>query len=113
MRTLQQSKAAEQAVADELAKQGFQILAQNWKTPACEVDVIAAKQSTVYFVEVKFRQSLNQGGGFDYIGPAKLSRMDFAAKVWCAHNNWDGDYQQLAAAVSGEQYQNIDLVEIF
>ncbi len=45
----------EDLVADYLAKQGFEILARNWHHEHKEVDIIAQKDDTLYFVEVKTR----------------------------------------------------------
>lgn len=78
----------------------------------CEIDIIAHKDAIMYFVEVKYRSSDFQGGGFDYITNRKLKQMNFAAKVWCQTFNWGGDYRLMAAAVSGKDSENIELIEI-
>lgn len=103
---------AESAVAELLEQNGFELIDRNWKTKVCEIDLIAQKGQIVYFVEVKYRRQAAQGDGFEYIGPQKMHRMNFAASLWCQNFNWDGDYRLMAAAVSGEDCQQIELIEI-
>lgn len=112
MKTTEQGRAAEAAVAESLKKQGYKIADRNWRTRACEIDIVATKDKIVYFVEVKYRSGSAQGDGFEYITPRKLTQMRFAAENWVSQNNWDGDYLLMAAAVSGPQAGHIELIEI-
>jgi uncharacterized protein (TIGR00252 family) len=97
-------RQAEAAAAEYLRNKKFKILAQNWRTRWCEVDIIAQKKKTIYFVEVKYRQSDRQGSGLEYITPRKLGQMKFAATFWVAQNNWHGDYSLAAIEVSGQDF---------
>lgn len=110
MRTTFIGKQAENKVADYLKSRGFKILAQNWRTKVCEIDVVAKKDNVIYFVEVKYRSSEKQGNGLDYITPGKLKKVQFAAQVWNQQNDWDDDYRILAAAVSDDA--TIEIVEL-
>jgi uncharacterized protein (TIGR00252 family) len=112
MKTTEQGLKAEQAVADLMAQQGFELIDRNWKTKVCEIDLILQNGKIVYFVEVKYRRSAFQGDGFEYITPKKLSRMNFAAEIWRRQYNWDGDYRLMAAAVSGDDCQEVQIIEL-
>ena len=112
MKTTTTGRQAEAAVADYLVEDGFKILAKNWRTRWCEIDLIAQKDKIIHFIEVKYRFSESHGSGFEYITPHKLNQTKFAAGFWCAHNDWDGDYRIIAAEVTGLDYEIIDLVEI-
>lgn len=112
MKTTEQGREAETAVAGLLEQQGFEIIDRNWKTKVCEIDIIVKKDEVVYFVEVKYRASVVQGSGFDYIANQKLKRMNFAAEVWRQIYHWDGDYRLMAAAVSGPACEEIQIIEI-
>jgi len=112
MKTTAQGLAAEAAVASLLKKQKYDILDQNWRTRSCEIDIVARKSKVVYFVEVKFRSQAAQGDGFEYVTPRKLSQMTYAANMWCQQHDYSGDYRLMAAAVSGEDLENISLVEV-
>lgn len=95
---------AEEAVVEYLQSNGYDIIAKNWKTKTCEVDIIAYKNQMIYFVEVKYRSTQHQGRGFDYINKRKIRRMNYAAQLWVYKNNWYGGYALSAASVSGGDY---------
>lgn len=112
MKTTVTGRRAETAVADYLVSKGFKILAKNWRTRWCEIDIVAQKAKAVYFIEVKYRVSDSYGSGFDYITEHKLNQIKFAARFWAAQNNWEGDYRLIAAEVAGPDCENIELVEV-
>ena len=93
---------AEAAAADYLEARGYEVLERNWRTRVCEIDIVAKKNSTVHFVEVKYRSSSRQGGGLDYITPKKLKQMTFAAECWVDEHAYAGDYRLGAIEVSGD-----------
>lgn len=95
---------AEKVAAEYLKKRGFKIVELNWKTPRCEIDIVAKKAKTVYFVEVKYRENNLAGGGLDYITPAKLGQMRFAAEMWVAEHEYSDNYQLAAIEVSGLKF---------
>lgn len=97
--------AAEDAVKKFLLSNKYKILDTNWKTKWCEIDIVASKDKTIHFVEVKYRSSSFQGSGFDYINSKKLTQMARAADSWVAINHWDGEYVLSAAEVSGENFR--------
>lgn len=103
-------EAAEDEVAKYLKDRGYKIIDRNWKTKWCEVDIIAKKDKTLSFVEVKYRWSGGQGGGFDYINTQKLRQMERAANSWVLMNDWEGKYVLSAAQVSGDNFE-IDFIE--
>lgn len=112
MKTTETGLRAEARVAEELRQQGHKIVARNWKTKVCEIDIIAKKEDVVYFVEVKHRYQAAQGSGLEHITQQKLRRMDFAARVWCLHQSWEGDCALLAAEVAGPDFESVSITEI-
>lgn len=98
-------QAAEDEVAKYLANHQYKILDRNWKTKWCEVDIIAEKNNCVHFVEVKYRATAEQGSGLDYITPAKLRKMSFAAEMWANGNDQFDEYVLSAAEVSGPNFK--------
>lgn len=103
-------KAAEDAVAEHLKKFGFEILAQNWRTRWCEIDIVAQKDKVIHFVEVKYRKSARYGSGLDYITLSKTKQLKRAALFWISEYTWEGDYQIDVASVDG-QNGLIELIE--
>lgn len=104
MNTTELGRKAESAAAKHLQDKGYSIIECNWRTKWCEIDIIARKNSTVYFVEVKYRSNSWAGTGLDYITPAKLRQMARAAEGWTQQHNWAGDLSLCAAQVSGTAY---------
>lgn len=95
---------AEQVAAIVLSKHGFSIVSTNWRTRWCEIDIVAKRNSTIYFIEVKYRASDSHGDGLEYITARKQQQMRFAARLWCTSNSWQGGYELLAVAISGKRY---------
>jgi ribonuclease HII len=112
MSTTSTGNQAEAAVAEYLRTQGYMIIEQNWKTKRCEIDVVAQKNDTVYFVEVKYRKSNYQGDGLAYITDKKLGQMSFAAELWVSSHSWQGGYELLGAAVTGKDFTVTDVIEL-
>ncbi len=99
---------AEVRAADYLKKRGYKILNLNWKTKYCEIDIVAQRKNTIYFVEVKYRKGSAQGIGLDYITTGKLRQMKFAAELWVVNNQWLGEYQLAALSMSNNEIIFID-----
>lgn len=92
--------AAEEKVAQWLVSNGFLVRERNWKTKYCEIDCIAEKDDTIYFIEVKYRASMNQGGGLAAVTPKKLQQMGFAAELYMARHSSSLQSRLAALAVN-------------
>lgn len=103
---------AEDSAAQYLTENGFKIIDRNWRNRWCEIDIIAKKNSTLYFVEVKSRTSRFQGSGLDYITSKKLKQMSFAASMWVSDNNWTEQYQLSALSVDDGGITFIEHVQV-
>ena len=110
MTSTAKGRKAEQAVADYLRTKQFRIISKNWRTPTCEIDLIAAKYNVIFFIEVKFRSNARQGDGFAYITDSKLRRMKYGARLWSVKNNWPGERVISCASVSGPDF-DVEFIE--
>ncbi len=113
MTTFDDGRRAESVAAEYLKRQGHAIVAQNWRTKWCEIDVIAQAGNVVYFCEVKYRRSDRQGSGLEYVTPKKLRQMQFAAEAWVHLTGWKGEYQLCAIEVSGLEFEITNVVKDF
>ncbi len=111
MTTFDIGRQAEAVAATHLRRLGYKVLAQNWRTRWCEVDIVASKDRVVTFVEVKYRQSGGHGNGLDYVTQKKIEQMGFAAESWVRENDWTGDYQLSAIEVSGANFDVTNFVD--
>lgn len=105
MTTTSIGRQAENSACSFLKDKGYQVLDQNWRTRYCEIDIIAKKNQTIYFIEVKFRKTSDWGSGIDYITPKKVKQMKFAGELWVIANKWQGDYLISAIEVSGLNFK--------
>ena len=94
---------SESIAAEELIRNGHEIIDRNWKTKYCEIDIISRKGNTIYFTEVKHRKNAKHGDGLDAITLSKQRQMTFAARMYVqAHKLNDMNLQLLAIATTGD-----------
>lgn len=77
--TTKKGSHAESIIADFLQSSGHKILARNYKTRFYEIDIISATPEHIYFTEVKYRKSSNNGTPLEYIDYKKKRKISFAA----------------------------------
>jgi ribonuclease HII len=96
-------RKAENVAAEYLIGKGHEILARNWKTKYCEIDIISKMNDILYFTEVKYRKNDRAGGGIEAITRKKENQMRFAARFYLETNRLDGkiDARLSAIAVAG------------
>ncbi len=75
-------KIGEQLAAEHLAAGGYHILHRNWKAGRKEVDIIARKDDTIIFTEVKTRSSKYFGMPEEAVGWKKEEHMRRVAERW-------------------------------
>lgn len=95
--------AGEDAAVEYLIGQRHTIIDRNWRTKFCEIDIISMKDDVIYFNEVKYRRTPQQGGGIAAITPKKLRQMKFAVELYALKNQiTDSQLRMAVAAVTGE-----------
>ena len=72
--------SAESQAAAILTAKGFRILAQRFRTPYGEIDIVASQTGLVAFVEVKARASLDEAAYS--VTPRQQARISNAAQIW-------------------------------
>jgi putative endonuclease len=65
-----------------LKKQGYRILARNYRCAAGEIDLIAAKGDAIVFVEVKTRMASDSDDGTNPVHPRQQIRIERAARFF-------------------------------
>jgi ribonuclease HII len=105
--------ASEDSAANYLQQVGYRIIERNWKTRMCEIDIVAEKGGTLYFVEVKHRKTDFQGGGIAAITRKKLEQMQFAAKIFVHYiKKDDADMRLAAVTTQGKDYSVVDFIVV-
>lgn len=103
---------AETKVVEYLESLGHVLVERNWRTRYCEIDIITKKNNTLYFTEVKYRKSGQQGGGLAAITKAKLRQMKFAAELYEAKKTTASDMILAVADVTGDNFTVAQWFEI-
>ena len=93
---------AEDVVVKYLEGEGHEILARNWKTRMCEIDIVSRFGESVYFTEVKYRRDRRHGSGLEVITREKQKRMGFGAESFVKYYKLDLVPILAVAEVSGD-----------
>lgn len=83
-KNLLRGRAAEWVAGALLTMKGYRILVRRLKTPAGEIDIVAARGKRIAFVEVKYRPDV--AGLEAAIGPRQRARIRRASELWIARN---------------------------
>jgi putative endonuclease len=74
-----QGQTAESSAARYLLERGYRLRERNFKTRLGEVDLIVERESTVAFVEVRYRRSIAWGSPEATVGRLKRRKLALAA----------------------------------
>lgn len=78
----QWEKVAESYLLDT----GYKILDMNYNTKYGEIDVVAFKDSTIVFVEVKFRKNNEYGYAYEYVNKSKINKLMRAIELYLSEH---------------------------
>lgn len=106
--------AGEKLAASYLEKNGFRLLARNWRFGHLELDLVCEKTGTIIFVEVKTRKNSSFGGAILAVTPKKMQNLSKAAMAWlCDAGRWHQPCRFDIICITGslaspflEHYQN-------
>ena len=87
--TLLIGPGGERAAARYLEKHGYEILKRNYRVLGSEVDLIAKKDETLCFVEVKTRGSDDYGLPEEFVDKRKRRKIINAAKVFTGEKKYE------------------------
>ena len=92
----------EQAAAEYLEKQGYKILARNFRTEHGEIDIIAQQDKVLVFIEVKARSSNRYGYPEYSVSPKKRLHLLSAAEKYILEHPKFQTWRVDVIAVEGE-----------
>jgi len=82
-------KVGEDFSAKYLEKQGYKIIDRNYKIRTAEIDIIAEKDNTIIFVEVKTRSNIRHGFPVEAVNLRKQKRIIEGASVFLFNCRFD------------------------
>lgn len=84
-------KTGEQIAKNHLEKNGYEILEENWRTGRAEIDLIAYKNKTIIFIEVKTRSGTFFGHPEDFVNNKKQKLFTDAAEEYLYQTQHKGE----------------------
>lgn len=75
--------AFEKAAAEYLKLKGYKILERNFRSRIAEIDIIAYKDGTIVFFEVKYRSGSGYGDALEAVNIKKQKKICMAARFFC------------------------------
>lgn len=82
-------RQGEQLAAQELVRSGYEIVDQNWRCQAGEVDLVARRDGAYHFFEVRTRRGNACGTPEESVTPAKRQRMIDVARTYLGEHDLD------------------------
>ncbi|MGB8412713.1 MAG: YraN family protein [Candidatus Binatus sp.] len=82
-------RRGERAAERYLRRNGYRIVARNYRAAGAEIDLVAIDGETLVFVEVKTRRSRAAGAPEEAVDERKQTRMRRAAEVFAARYRAD------------------------
>ena len=73
--TRARGEAMETFACNILCQQGLTLMAKNYHTRLGEIDLIMREQTTLVFVEVRYRRNIDHGGALESICGSKISKI--------------------------------------
>lgn len=83
-------KIGEEAARRYLKSKGYKIIEQNYRTKYSEIDLVAKKDNTLVFVEVRTKKSEHFGSPEESINQKKLKKLYQNASAYIALKKWAG-----------------------
>lgn len=101
----QLGRLAEDWAASHLQKQGFNIVARNYRYQRAEVDIIAQRTNLLLFTEVKARSNSQFGHPEAFVTPKQQALIHTAAEEYIIAHNWSAAIRFDIIAVFRKQDQ--------
>lgn len=93
-------KWGEQMAVDTLSELGYSIVDTNWRMGRIEIDIIAKKDKTLVFAEVKTRTDMDEDP-LEAVDNKKIARMVAAAESFLETHPWPYQVQFDLFAING------------
>ncbi len=77
---------AEDSASRYLENNNYKVIQRNYKDRFCEIDIVARNNTTIVFVEVKYRRRRDFGGAIGAITPNKVKRIQYSAEFWLSQH---------------------------
>lgn len=90
MDNIQKGKEAEQVASIFFVRQGYQIMARNYRYKRAEIDLIIRRDDMMVFVEVKYRTTTKYGFPEEFVSDHQKEMILGAADYYLTQAEWEG-----------------------
>lgn len=90
---LQTGMIGEEIAKKYLEKNGYKIIARNFKTKYAEIDLVARHKNELIFVEVRTKVGENFGTPEESLDKRKLRKLWWNAQGYVSQVGWSGPYR--------------------
>lgn len=102
--------AAEDKACDFLLEEGFSVIERNFYSRFGEIDIIATKDETLHFIEVK--SGLDYESAIQNITPLKLNKFIKTLNVYLKKNSLDVSYVIDAIVVTPKSVEFVENITL-
>lgn len=92
-RTQEIGDGGERAAVDWLRREGFEIVARNWRSGKYELDIVATRWDRIHFVEVRSRGAMSWESPEESMTPSKQRSFRKAVEAYLSVYDTDLDPQ--------------------
>jgi putative endonuclease len=89
----------EKLAEEWLEREGFMVVARNWRSGKYELDIVAHRRGKIHFVEVKTRAEKSWITPEEAMNPTKQRAFRHAVQAWLAQNYTDLEPQMDLIAI--------------
>ncbi len=90
MNHVELGRLGEERAAEHLASNGYMVLDRNYRFMRAEVDIVAATEREIVFVEVKTRSSTSFGEPEEHVDDKKRRQLFKVAEAWLHERRMEG-----------------------
>lgn len=105
-------KLGEEIACRYLKGKGCRIVHKGWRSKHLEVDVIVEDGTTLVFVEVKTRRTIDHGMPFEAVDLNKQTKLDRAANTYILDTNYQGEVRFDIISIILEQDNQFEIQHI-
>ncbi len=103
---LDRGNQAEEIAARYLKGEGYELLERNYRCRQGEIDIIASKDHTIHFVEVKGRWSAETGGPLEQVTARKMKQIARVALVYLQRHQKLRDWRAFFSVLGVDNRSN-------
>ncbi|HIC89501.1 MAG TPA: YraN family protein [Anaerolineae bacterium] len=102
----------EELAVQALKRQGYEIMARNWRCAVGEIDVVARHGDELVIVEVRTRRGYRFGMPEDSITSTKQAKLVELGYTYVGETGWEGPWRIDVVAVQMDQRGHLERITV-